>query len=836
MLALINAYLQAYKFQTSYDCSSDTIVMAFCKPCLVFYSVLTFLILNGGPSHVLAKVFMVVMEDDPIISPKSSQKKVMRGEEAQKYKAMTTTKHDIFLDSFLPAGSYKKLYSYTHLLNGFAIYVKSEKAIKTLSGAKGVRLIQEDIKMAKMTTYTPRYIGANVVWPLLGGAEKAGDRVVIGMVDTGIDPSNPSFLSTSDQAKPPPASFKGTCQTGERFPPDSCNGKIVGARWFARAGQATGEFNATMHYASPYDPDGHGSHTASTAAGNFHTPAISKGYNFGHASGVAPGAHLAIYKAAYSFGGYMSDVIAAVDKAVEDGVDIISLSLGPTTITSGPASFLNLLETQLLLATKAGISVVQAVGNGGPDANSVVSFSPWITSVGASTTDRKYNKSIIIGNGQVFSCGGLSPSTPGETMYPLALADDVSNTNSTGGSSNCQDPDVFIRSLVQGKVIICMFVSSNYYEGDFLAGIVDTIQKIGAAGVIITDRSSSDSDIEYHPTFPTSIPSAIVVNSADAQALLEYYDDNLVRDKEGSVTKFGATIRILDGRRAIYTREAPVVAEYSSRGPDVDDMQMQAADVLKPNVMAPGHHIWGAWSPTSDAMVEFQGESYAMLSGTSMATPHVAGVVALIRQRHPKWSPAMVMSAIMTTADVTDRSGRPLMARRDGGVLERATPFDMGAGAINAARAVDPGLVFDAGYRDYLQFLCAVPGVDDAAVLRAVGVPCPPSRARWCSDLNAPSVTVASLVGSRRVDRRVTSVGAENETYMAHVQAPDGVAVRVSPDTFAVAPGATATLRIVLNTTAPGNTFSFGEVVLRGDKKHTVRIPLAVFPAAALSP
>uniref|UniRef100_A0A0D3FYJ3 Subtilisin-like protease n=1 Tax=Oryza barthii TaxID=65489 RepID=A0A0D3FYJ3_9ORYZ len=723
MLALINAYLQAYKFQTSYDCSSDTIVMAFCKPCLVFYSVLTFLILNGGPSHVLAKVFMVVMEDDPIISPKSSQKKVMRGEEAQKYKAMTTTKHDIFLDSFLPAGSYKKLYSYTHLLNGFAIYVKSEKAIKTLSGAKGVRLIQEDIKMAKMTTYTPRYIGANVVWPLLGGAEKAGDRVVIGMVDTGIDPSNPSFLSTSDQAKPPPASFKGTCQTGERFPPDSCNGKIVGARWFARAGQATGEFNATMHYASPYDPDGHGS--------------------------------LAIYKAAYSFGGYMSDVIAAVDKAVEDGVDIISLSLGPTTITSGPASFLNLLETQLLLATKAGISVVQAVGNGGPDANSVVSFSPWITSVGASTTDRKYNKSIIIGNGQVFSCGGLSPSTPGETMYPLALADDVSNTNSTGGSSNCQDPDVFIRSLVQGKVIICMFVSSNYYEGDFLAGIVDTIQKIGAAGVIITDRSSSDSDIEYHPTFPTSIPSAIVVNSADAQALLEYYDDNLVRDKEGSVTKFGATIRILDGRRAIYTREAPVVAEYSSRGPDVDDMQMQAADVLKPNVMAPGHHIWGAWSPTSDAMVEFQGESYAMLSGTSMATPH---------------------------------------------------------------------------------FLCAVPGVDDAAVLRAVGVPCPPSRARWCSDLNAPSVTVASLVGSRRVDRRVTSVGAENETYMAHVQAPDGVAVRVSPDTFAVAPGATATLRIVLNTTAPGNTFSFGEVVLRGDKKHTVRIPLAVFPAAALSP
>ncbi|KAG8065552.1 hypothetical protein GUJ93_ZPchr0004g38205 [Zizania palustris] len=421
-------------------------------------------------------------------------------------------------------------------------------------------------------------------------------------------------------------------------------------------------------------------------------------------------------------------------------------------------------------------------------------------------------------------------------MYPLALADDVSVTNSTDGSSNCQDPNIFVRSLVQGKVIICMFVSSNYYEGDSLAGIIDTIQKIGAAGVVITDRYSGDVDIEYQPTFPTTFPSAVVLNGVDTQALLEYYDNNSVRDDQGSVTTFGATIRILEGRRASYTREAPVVTDYSSRGPDVDNMQMQAADVLKPNVMAPGQHIWGAWSPTSDAMAEFHGENYALLSGTSMATPHVAGVVALIRQRHPKWSPAMVMSAIMTTADVADRSGRPLMARRDEGVIERATPFDMGAGAINAARAVDPGLVFDARYRDYLQFLCAVPGVDEAAVLRAVGAPCPSSRARWCSDLNTPSVTVASLVGSRRVDRRLTSVGAENETYMAYVQAPGGVAVRVSPDVFTVAPGATATLRIVLNTTAPGNAFSFGEVVLKGDKKHTVRIPLAVYPAAALGP
>lgn len=307
---------------------------------------------------------------------------------------------------------------------------------------------------------------------------------------------------------------------------------------------------------------------------------------------------------------------------------------------------------------------------------------------------------------------------------------------------------------------------------------------------------------------------------------------------------FGATARILEGRHATYTGEAPIVADYSSRGPDVENSQMQPAEVLKPNVMAPGHLIWGAWSPTSNAMPEIQGESYALLSGTSMAAPHVAGVAALIKQRHPTWSPAMIMSAIMTSADATDRSGRPLMAKGSEGSLDPATPFDMGAGAVNAARAMDPGLVFDAGYRDYLQFLCAVPGVDDAAVLRAVGAPCPPRPARagaaaaasWCSDLNSASVTVASLVGSRRVERRVTSVGAQNETYVAYVRAPEGVAVRVWPAEFAIAPGATRALRIVLNTTAPGNSFSFGEVVLRGDRKHRVRIPLAVYPTSKLSP
>jgi hypothetical protein len=113
------------------------------------------------------------------------------------------------------------------------------------------------------------------------------------------------------------------------------------------------------------------------------------------------------------------------------------------------------------------------------------------------------------------SCFFCPAPTPGETTYPLALADDVSIANTTDGSNGCQDPKVFIRSLVQGKVIICMIVSSIYYQLDTYAAMIDTIQKIGAAGVIITDRYTSDIDYEYQPIFPTTLPSAMVLNGVD---------------------------------------------------------------------------------------------------------------------------------------------------------------------------------------------------------------------------------------------------------------------------------------------------------------------------------
>ncbi|CAL5359710.1 unnamed protein product [Camellia sinensis] len=778
-----------------------------------------------------AKVFVVLMEDNP-----------RSDEDAMVYKERLISGHDIFLDSVLKRGSYIKLYSYTHLLNGFAVHITSEKVLDTIRNANGVKAIHEDIKMKKFTTHTPDFLGIPTgVWPTLGGAGNSGEGVVIGFIDTGINPNHPSFTSrfpvTSNSTLFKSSKFKGKCNIGEQFPSTACNGKIVGAHYFARAAIVNGEFNATRDYASPFDADGHGSHTASTAAGNHLIPVVTNNFNYGYASGMAPAARISVYKALYPFGGYMSDVVAAVDQAVEDGVDILSLSIGPSSVPPGPSAFLNLLEMVLLFATKAGVFVVQAAGNGGPSSSSILSFSPWITSVAACITDRKYNNSIQLGNGQRFTGAGLAPPTTGEILFPIAAAADVSQRNTTAGLltiESCQNAEPFVPSLVRGKLIICTYTFDFDFESASIATVADTIHKVGAAGFILTIDPDIGSEQIKGTMLTLRVPGIVLNNMQSSAALWEYYNMNTIRSRSGRAVVFTATARILDGRRAIYTREAPVVASYSSRGPDVNNALLQTADVLKPNIMAPGSSIWAAWSPKSEGDHYIKGQEFALVSGTSMATPHIAGVAALIKQKHPHWNPSAITSAMMTTADVTDPFGAPILAQQTNQLIP-GTPFDFGSGSINPSRAIDPGLVFNTYFNQYMQFLCDVPGVDDMSVRRAVGVGCPSKRKAWCSDLNTASVTVSSLVGSRKVIRKVTNVGDEAEKYKVVVKEPLGVKVSVVPKVFKISVNASRNLNLVLEATKVTNAYTFGEMVLEGDsRKHVVRVPIAVYVSSSI--
>lgn len=216
-----------------------------------------------------------------------------------------------------------------------------------------------------------------------------------------------------------------------------------------------------------------------------------------------------------------------------------------------------------------------------------------------------------------------------------------------------------------------------------------------------------------------------------------------------------------------------------------------------------------------------------------MATPHIAGIAALIKQTHRHWSPAAVTSAMMTTADVTDHSGAPILAQGQNSLCP-STPFDLGAGFVNPSKAIDPGLVFEAYFENYIQFLCAVPGVDDMSIRRATGVGCPGKRKDWCSDLNTASVTVSNLVGSRKVVRRVTNVGQSDEKYRVSVREPVGVKISVSPELFKISVNASRRVTLVMEATERTNVYTFGEMVMEGNQNHVVRVPIAVFVSSTL--
>ncbi|CAM8951347.1 unnamed protein product [Rhodiola kirilowii] len=150
----------------------------------------------------------------------------------------------------------------------------------------------------------------------------------------------------------------------------------------------------------------------------------------------------------------------------------------------------------------------------------------------------------------------------------------------------------------------------------------------------------------------------------------------------------------------ILYRSALLVALFSARGPNIKDFNYQDADLLKPDILAPGSLIWAAWSPNGTDEADYLGHKFAMVSGTSMAAPHIAGIAALIKQKHPRWSPAAIKSALMTTSTVLDRSGRPIQAQQysdtESMKFVKATPFDYGSGHVSPRAALDPGLIFDA--------------------------------------------------------------------------------------------------------------------------------------------
>lgn len=681
--------------------------------------------------------------------------------------------------------------TYVNSLNGFSATLSHAQAEK-VAGSPGVAMVIPDELQQATTDSSPTFLGLDGP----GGAWQTGydgEDVVVGVIDTGIWPEHPSFADDGSYGSPPvsgvPCEFGNTAHNADDAP-FTCNHKLLGARqmletYRAIVGADPEEFDSAR------DDNGHGTHTASTAAGNDGVDSVVFGTSYGEISGIAPRARVIAYKGLGELGGFTSDLAAAIDQAVADGVDVINYSIG------GGASAPGADEISFLFAADAGVFVATSAGNTGSNPATLGNpgTMPWMTTVGASTQPRFIQGTIELGNGATYEGASITPSL--DSFYPLVDAEDA-------GDDLCQvgnlDADV-----VSGSIVLCRR-GTNARAAKSLA-----VQDAGGVGMILyenTDDNNQFTDSHWVPS--------VHIDNTPGLEIKSYIDASGV----------DATATIRDTGEITTWDPAPSMAIFSSRGPNP-----VSPDLIKPDITAPGFQIMAGYSPFPDPGSTPPGELFAAIAGTSMSSPHVAGLFALLKQAHPDWSAAAAKSALMTTAyqDV-----------RDNDRVSLADPFDFGSGHANPGKAnkkgsaFQPGLVYDAGLFEYAAYTCGenfgvfTPG--SCEFLESIGVPSDPS------DLNLASIGVADVAGSVTVTRTVTSVAKENgwREYTPTVEAPPGYSVSVSPSTLRLKKGQSATFEVdIVNNSGPVGEWRFGSLTWT-DKtgNYDVRSPIAVRGAA----
>jgi uncharacterized protein (TIGR03437 family) len=695
--------------------------------------------------------------DDPPVARKVESRAALHGAVAQAHLQRIRSAQSSVLAE-LARRNVKVTGTAQTLLNAVFVTATREEAAQ-LVGMKGV------VRVIHLPRYKPALDKAvGLVNIPVGGVAGGGAGVKIGIIDSGIDQNHPGFQDSS--LKPPSGFPKGDA--------NYTNNKVIVARSYVALDAAV--YDTPDDY-SPRDRMGHGTAIAMIAAGVQNTGPLAT------IQGVAPKAFLGNYKIFGSPGvndyAYQSALVGALTDAVNDGMDVVTLSLSegdPATYGPLDVDSVNCADSSgdthcdvrveaVENAVKLGLVVVTSAGNDGntapnyPTLNSIHTpgTAPDAITVGASMNSHVFYQAAHVNGGGVPSnlqnIRALFGNGPQASLPPAPLRD-VAQLQNDGLACSALPPGSLAGAIALIQRGTCLYSNK----------VIDA-QNAGAAGVIIYQQAGSDTPLSVFAQ-DAGIP-AVMIGNTDGVALKNYLAANP-----------GATVT-LDLTFAPVSAPANTVWPNSSRGPSIGNFGSTPTFVIKPELVAPGADLYTAaqkLDPNGDA---YNATGYTSVTGTSYAVPMVAGAVALVKQNHSTWTPAQLKSAVVNTAsqDVTD-----------GGVQAGAN--SVGAGklsvgdAVNAAATVDPATI------------------------------------------SFGAIAAGALPIRRTLN--ITNVGTSTATFNFAVQPPNA-SVTVSPSSIALSPGQLPNSVIVTlqgNRPSPGSYEGF--IVITG-AGPTLRVPYLYF-------
>jgi len=634
---------------------------------------------------------------------------------------------------------------YRHVLNGMALELSRAEADR-LAQLPGVVSVQRERLSRTHTDAGPQWIGADQLWngQVAGVAATRGEGIVVGVIDSGINPSHPSFASTGGDGYAhtnPRGKVYGLCATGQA----SCTNKLIGI------------YDFTTEGTQGVDSTGHGSHVSGIVAGNVYSTTLhGQTVDFPRTvSGVAPHANLIMYKACkvdktgVSGGGTCagSDLLAAIDQATSDQVDVINFSIGGDAFDPFAELRANNNDSAAMFrARAAGIVIAVSAGNEGPSPQTVAEpgNAPWVIGVASASHNRRFANRMVNLNGvanapaDIAGVGFTGGYGPAKIVYAgdfgFALCGTGASESTPTGASNPWPAGTF-----HGEIVICDRGTYGRVEKGF------NLKAAGAGGYILANAPSNAesivSDDHYLPAVHIGYNEGATLKAWIAQA----------GTHNGTITGVSAVLDPSYG---------DIIDSFSSRGP-----YGFSGGVLKPDIAAPGSNILSA-AQTGNGLV--------FLSGTSMASPHVAGAAALVRATHRDWTPAQVESALLGTALVNS------LRKED--AATPATPLDGGSGRVQPAIAAQAGLYLPLTSND---IRAADPGTGgNPRNLNRIGV-----EDEHCFQNCSFTRTVADM--------------SNGGSWQVSVVAPGGANIVVTPNQFTLAAGATQQLGITADVSNP---------------------------------